>query len=1057
MAKISTYPSADVPLQLSDRLIGTEAFRPVPSPTPLATKNFSLGELLNLFSANFPAATLQAVLNAGNTATQNITLTGTISATLIKPINIEDTSGSQGLTFQVLSKGTSSINWVSMPVDTLQAVLNAGNTATQNITLIGDITSTKIIPGNIQDELGFIGTAGQFLSKTATGIRWVNTPAYATPTLGDVVAVGDTANQDIFINTLRLGKGTGTGANNTALGYLVLGVNSSGFANLGVGAFALAANTTANRNTAVGYAALYTNISGNLNVAVGGFSQYLSTTGIANVSLGYGTLQTNVIGNFNTALGYRALLNNKADKNTAIGAETMFVNQTGIFNTVVGQEALRASVAGSYNSILGNFAMLNAEASYVSALGRDACRFSSAGNLLTASESIFIGFNSKSLNTSSTNEIVIGANAVGEGDNTVTLGHTTITSTRLRGTVKGGSFVKDGGTALEYLMADGSVTTGGGAQDLNDVLTNGNVSQIDAKVGGIYLYNNNAPSGLGYPYITGNKNRFNFYNNANINLANIQQDSLVLIDSVVPTRQFEISKPAAIGANRVATFQDADGTIAYLSDITPSPLTTKGDLYTFDTAPARLPVGLNTQILIADSTQPTGLRWGSNSAPVPLGYYGQYFDYNDQNATINNVGVPMIFGTLDLSNGITVVSDGTNLTKITFANSGVYNLQFSTQFENLSNAPQDIFIWIRKNGTTTAFDVVGSTGYVGLEARKNPGDPYHTIVTWNFLLDILAGDFYQIVWATTDITNVGIRFNAGTVNFPSTASTLFTVTQQSGIMAGTGVTNVSAVMTNPSQTVVVTNPTTIPQITIDDTNFMYNKFMVNQYGYLLPSDVNLLWDSLRVGGTLLVTGTNTALSENPMGQQFTTATAVSSVTGFFGTNFGNTAFFGVNFTFDFSYRFRINTNNGAQRFFAGLSQMYGTATPTNIEPTAMINSIGVAKLQGSANLFFIWNDATGTASSLDLGSGFLGTDTASTYRIRIWKTSGIAAINLQLTKVVNSTGVTTTTSVLTITSDYNTGVNHHAAIWMGNNTAATGAVSFKNYGCELSKRNVINA
>ena len=137
--------------------------------------------------------------------------------------------------------------------------------------------------------------------------------------------------------------------------------------------------------------------------------------------------------------------------------------------------------------------------------------------------------------------------------------------------------------------------------------------------------------------------------------------------------------------------------------------------------------------------------------------------------------------------------------------------------------------------------------------------------------------------------------------------------------------------------------------------------------------------------------------------------------------------------------------------------MYATATPTNIEPTAMINSVGVAKLQGSPNLFFIWNDATGTASSLDLGSGFLGTDNASTYRIRIWKTSGIPLINIQLTKVVNSTGVTTTTSVLTITSDYNTGVNHHAAIWMGNNTAATGAVSFKNYGCELSKRNVINA
>ena len=197
MSKIATYSLADTPLQLSDRLIGTEAPRPTPSATPLATKNFSLGELLNLFSSNFPAATLQAVLNAGNTATQNITLTGTIDTTLIRPDNIEDTSGSQGTVFQFLSKGASSINWVDLPVDNLQAVLNAGNTATQSITLIGNITSTRIIPGNIQDDTTGIGTTGQFLSKTASGIRWVNAPASTTPGLGDVLSVGNTAINNI--------------------------------------------------------------------------------------------------------------------------------------------------------------------------------------------------------------------------------------------------------------------------------------------------------------------------------------------------------------------------------------------------------------------------------------------------------------------------------------------------------------------------------------------------------------------------------------------------------------------------------------------------------------------------------------------------------------------------------------------------------------------------------------------------------------------------------------------------------------------------------------------
>ena len=231
MSKIATYSLADTPLQLSDRLIGTEAPRPTPSATPLATKNFSLGELLQLFSSNFPAATLQAVLDAGNIATQNITLTGTIDVTLIKPDNIEDTSGSQGLPFQFLSKGALSINWVNLPVDNLQAVLNAGNTATQSITLVGNITSTRIIPGNIQDDTTGIGTAGQFLSKTASGIRWVNAPTSTTPGLGDVLSVGNTATNNINLT----GNVTATSfikAGGTNLQYLM----ADGSVTTGIGA-----------------------------------------------------------------------------------------------------------------------------------------------------------------------------------------------------------------------------------------------------------------------------------------------------------------------------------------------------------------------------------------------------------------------------------------------------------------------------------------------------------------------------------------------------------------------------------------------------------------------------------------------------------------------------------------------------------------------------------------------------------------------------------------------------------------------------------------------------
>ena len=45
-----------------------------------------------------------------------------------------------------------------------------------------------------------------------------------------------------------------------------------------------------------------------------------------------------------------------------------------------------------------------------------------------------------------------------------------------------------------------------------------------------------------------------------------------------------------------------------------SPLTTKGDVYTFNTADARLPVGTDGQALLADSAEATGLKWGTVSA-----------------------------------------------------------------------------------------------------------------------------------------------------------------------------------------------------------------------------------------------------------------------------------------------------------------------------------------------------------------------------------------------------------------------------------------------------------
>jgi hypothetical protein len=189
--------------------------------------------------------------------------------------------------------------------------------------------------------------------------------------------------------------------------------------------------------------------------------------------------------------------------------------------------------------------------------------------------------------------------------------------------------------------------------------------------------------------------------------------------------------------------------------------------------------------------------------------YGTFYNTTDEEVGVINTPYPLAFDTTDLSNGVTVPATGgvvtgsialfvltvtavtsgtlsigqvisgtgvtvgtrivgfltgtggvgtytvdksqavlsttitaTKSTRITVAADGVYNFQFSAQLDKTSSSKKDVWIWARINDV----DVPDSATKITLA-----GSSAATVAAWNFVYQLSANDYFELMWATDDV------------------------------------------------------------------------------------------------------------------------------------------------------------------------------------------------------------------------------------------------------------------------------------------------------------------
>jgi hypothetical protein len=193
------------------------------------------------------------------------------------------------------------------------------------------------------------------------------------------------------------------------------------------------AGTSFSNSLIVGHQTTGTLNNANDNVGLGIGSLESITSGDNNTAIGKDAMSSNTSGGYNVGIGNSALgLNIDGHSNTGVGDLVFNNNTSGYYNVGIGIRALQASTTSGYNVAVGAFALGDANRTadnygYNTAIGYTS-GMTGFNNITTGNKNTLLGAFTALSSGAGTNQIVIGYNTYGKGDNTVTIGNGDITT-----------------------------------------------------------------------------------------------------------------------------------------------------------------------------------------------------------------------------------------------------------------------------------------------------------------------------------------------------------------------------------------------------------------------------------------------------------------------------------------------------------------------------------------------------------------------------------------------------------------------------------------------------